>query len=197
MTRRPEARSQRRTRGQTVTEFALAAPVLLLFMLGVSDVGYGIYQSQVIATLAREGANLISRHGTLADAETALRAVASGPVAFDTNGTVILSVLKLGTGGANKDKPILAQRHRFGALNVPSALGDPPAGAFRSDPEHAAVDALHDPRLRVDEPLPHGLTLVPGESIYVAEVHLRRTPLTPVGLFGIALPDELSAWAYF
>jgi len=44
-----------RGRGQTLVEFALILPVLLVILLGVVDLGRAIYANNVIANAAREG----------------------------------------------------------------------------------------------------------------------------------------------
>lgn len=41
--------------GQSLVEFALTVPLLILLMLGVVDLGFGIYAKNTIADAAREG----------------------------------------------------------------------------------------------------------------------------------------------
>jgi Flp pilus assembly protein TadG len=45
----------RRGRGQALTEFALIFPVLMLMLLGVVDLGRGIYAYNAVSNAAREG----------------------------------------------------------------------------------------------------------------------------------------------
>ncbi len=53
--------SMRRTRqakGQSITEFALIVPILLMVILGTFDLGYAVYASNTLALSAREGARM-------------------------------------------------------------------------------------------------------------------------------------------
>jgi len=47
---------QKQDRGQSLVEFALVAPVLLVILLGVVDLGRAIYYYNTLSNLAREGA---------------------------------------------------------------------------------------------------------------------------------------------
>jgi Flp pilus assembly protein TadG len=51
---------QRQEHGQALVEFALVLPLLILLMVGVFDLGWGIYCYTVVSSAAREGA----RYGT-------------------------------------------------------------------------------------------------------------------------------------
>ncbi len=51
----PKLRS--RERGQALVEFALVLPILLYVVLGVFDLGWGIYAYTVVSSAAREGAH--------------------------------------------------------------------------------------------------------------------------------------------
>jgi Flp pilus assembly protein TadG len=53
-------RMQRQEHGQALVEFALVLPLLILLMVGVFDLGWGIYCYTVVSSAAREGA----RYGT-------------------------------------------------------------------------------------------------------------------------------------
>lgn len=54
--------------GQALVEFALVIPVLILILMGVFDLGRGIYAYNVVASAAREGA----RYGILDPNNTAI-----------------------------------------------------------------------------------------------------------------------------
>lgn len=45
-----------RTRGQSLVEFTLILPILLLFVLGLFDLGYAVFINNTLASAAREGA---------------------------------------------------------------------------------------------------------------------------------------------
>lgn len=53
--RRP---SRRHGGGQSLTEFAVILPLLLLILLGIIDFGRGVYAYHVVASSAREGARI-------------------------------------------------------------------------------------------------------------------------------------------
>lgn len=57
---------QRHQNGQAMVEFALIIPLLVLVLMGIFDLGLGIYSYNVVASAAREGA----RYGTLQPTNT-------------------------------------------------------------------------------------------------------------------------------
>ena len=57
----------RRRAGQTLAEVAIVLPLLLLMMFGLLELGWAIYQSNVIRGYVREASNIISRNGTIVD----------------------------------------------------------------------------------------------------------------------------------
>ena len=184
--------NRRRESGQALCEFALTLPILMALVLGVIELGYALFQTQLITSMSREGSNLISRQVTIGDAEAALQTM-SPIVRFDTNSALILSVVKLGVGGANKDVPIIVQRHSVGSFAGSSVLGDPPQSAYGVWPDYIALDADNDASIRVNGTLPNGLTLTPGESVYVTEIFTQRTSIVPF----MPLPNTLYQSAYF
>jgi hypothetical protein len=188
--------TRRTQQGQALAEFGLVLPVLLLLVLGVVEFGYAIYRSMLIDVLAREGSNLISRETTIQDAETALRAAASTPVRFDANGRVIFSVIKLGTGGSNRNRAIISQRYTFGSLAASSVLGSPPSSSYNAAPDYLAKDADNDASIRIGT-LPNGLTLSAGQAVYVTEIFVRHSAVSPITRLGITMPSTLYASAYF
>ena len=119
------------------------------------------------------------------------------PVDFNQNGRLIFSVIKLGTGGANLNRPIIAQRRVVGSLASSSVLGSPPPASYNGVPDYSAVNADNDAAIRVAGSLPNGLTLMAGQSVYVTEIYTRHNLLTPAANFGVTLPTNLYASAYF
>jgi hypothetical protein len=186
-----------KSEGQSVVELAMVLPLILLLVLGVIEMGYALYEDHLIIKLAREGSNLISRQSTFTEVEAALQAATSAPVTFDANGKLILSVIKLGTGGANLDKPIISQRHFLGSLTASSIIGEPPGTSYYGAPNYAAKDADNDANIRIAGALPNGLTLTAGQSVYITEIYARHNLITPFDKFGISLPSSLYASAYF
>ena len=187
----------RRASGQSVVEFAVALPLFLLLCLGIMEFGYALYEDHIIVTLAREGSNLISRQSTIQEAEVALLAGVHGPVDFNQNGKLIFSVIKLGTGGANLNQPIIYQRRYVGALAGNSILGNPAAASYNGAPDYNAINADNDAAIRMTGTLPNGLVLVAGQSVYVTEVYTLHNLISPAANFGVTLPTNLYASAYF
>ena len=184
--------NRRREAGQALCEFGLTLPILMALVLGVIELGWALFQTLLVTSMAREGSNLISRQVTIGDAEAALQTMSS-VVRFDTNSALVLSVVRLGVGGSNKDAPIVVERHSVGGFAPSSALGDPPQSAYGLWPDYYALDPDNDSSIRVSGTLPNGLTLTPGESVYVTEIFTRRTSIVPF----IPLPNTLYASAYF
>ena len=185
-------RDRRHEAGQALFEFGVTLPILMALVLGVIEFGYALFQIQLVTSMAREGSNLIARQVTINDAEAALQTM-SGLVSFDANSTLIMSVVRLGVGGANNNVPIIVQRHSVGAFAANSVLGDPPQSEYEGSPDYTALDPDNDDSIRVSGTLPNGLTLTPGESVYVTEVFTQRTSIVPF----MPLPATLRASAYF
>ena len=185
-------RDRKHEAGQALFEFGVTLPILMALVLGVIEFGYALFQVQLVTSMAREGSNLIARQVTIDDAEAALGAM-SGLVRFDANSTRIFSVVRLGVGGANNNVPIIVQRHSVGAFAASSVLGDPPQSAYQGSPDYTAYEPDIDDSIRVSGVLPNGLTLTPGESVYVTEVFTQRTSIVPF----LPLPATLRAAAYF
>src|SRR5436309_3596134 len=185
-------RDRKHEAGQALFEFGVTLPILMALVLGVIEFGYALFQIQLVTSMAREGSNLIARQVSINDAEAAL-GVMSGLVRFDANSTLIFSVVRLGVGGANSNVPIIVQRHSVGAFAANSVLGDPPQSEYEGSPDYTALDPDNDDSIRVSGTLPNGLTLTPGESVYVTEVFTQRTSIVPF----MPLPATVRASAYF
>jgi len=186
-------------RGQSVIEFALVMPLVLLVALGVMEVGYALLDQHVVTKLTREGSNLISRDTSIQDTVTALTSMSSRPVDFNTSSRMIISVIKKGatTGTANYDQVILYQRYEFGSLTgVQSVLNTRGSGSFRGAPDYEANNSDTDANLQITT-LPANLTLLRGGMLYVTEIYTRHNLLTPLNRFGVTVPNTLYSIAYF
>jgi len=192
-----ESRARPGLRGQSLVEFAMVLPLVLVLMLGIIEVSYALFENHIIIKLAREGANLISRGTNLGQAEAALLSATTAPVAFNAKGKLVLSVIKLGEAGPNLNQPIISQRRVVGTLSANSVLGNPPTSSYSGAPYYTAVDPNNDSSIRIAGALPNGLTLAAGESVYVTEVYTRHDLITPFQNFGVTLPTNLYASAYF
>jgi hypothetical protein len=186
------------SRGQSLVEFALVLPFLLLLAFGVVDIGYLLLDQHVVAKLAREGSNLISRDTTLGDAVGALKSMTSPPVDFDSRSSVVFSVLKKGAtvGTGNYDRIFLYQRHSSGAMAAASRLALAGSGSFGGPPYYQAVDSDNATGLRVTN-VPANLIVPRGGTIYVTEIFTTHDLLTPLGSFGVPVPTTLYSIAYF
>ena len=182
--------------GQAVLEFALVVPVVLLLLLGVIETGYAVLDQHIVSKMTREGANLISRDTSLADAATAMRLMSSKPVNF-TNGSskVIFSVVKkvATVGATNYNKAVLYQRYEYGSCSGSSILNNS-GGAFGASPEFQAANSDSDGRLVVTN-VPATLAL--GGMLYITEIYTRHPLITPFDRFGVQMPQTLYSIAYF
>ena len=182
--------------GQTLLEFALVVPLVLVMVLGVVEVGYALLDQHVVTKLTREGSNLISRDTSLADAATAMGNMSSRPVNFnDGSSKVILSVVKnvATVGASNYGKPILYQRYAYGSYSGSSVLNNS-GGAFGGAPDYEAVNSDNDTSLQITNA---PATMAVGDMLYVTEIYTRHPLITPFDKFGIQVPQTLYSIAYF
>jgi hypothetical protein len=188
----------RHERGQSMVEFAMVLPFLLVIVLGVVEVGYALLDQHVVTKMSREGANLISRDSTLQQAEAALRSMSGRPIDFADGSKAIFSVLKQGAtvGTANYGQMILYARHEFGNLGEASHVQTAGGGGYGGPPYYEAANSDNNTGLRVTS-LPSNLISVPGGFIYVVEVYTRHELITPFDRFGVNVPDTLYSIAFF
>jgi hypothetical protein len=192
-------RRARGTDGQSVMEFALIMPLILMVVLAVIELGVAILDKHAVTRLAREGSNLISRDTTLEDARNAMAGLSSRPVNFSTSSTLIFSVLKRGsrTGTTNFDRLYLYQRHRYGALPNNSMLSTAGSASPGGPPNYEFANPDNNGALQITN-APSTLVVSRGGMIYVTEVyttHELYTPLTNFGFFTV--PTTLYSIAYF
>jgi hypothetical protein len=188
----------RGARGQSVVEFAIVLPLLMVVVLGVIEVSYALLDQHVVTKLTREGSNLISRNTTLGDAAAAMKSMSGRPVDFGTHSTLIFSVVRRGatTGSSNYDKDILYQRYVYGALAATSAISTRGSGSYGSAPDYQANNSDSDTNLQVTT-LPAGITLSPGGTLYITEIFTTHELITPFDKFGVTVPKTLYSIAYF
>jgi TadE-like protein len=183
--------------GQTLVEFAVALPFLLLAFLGVVEVGYLLLDDHVVTKLTREGSNLISRNTSLQDAAGAMRGMSTRPVDFNNGSKLIFSVIKRGgtTGTSNYNKDVLYERYEFGNFSASSVLTTRGSGSFGPAPEYQANNSDNDTNLQITNLPPNLLTT--GGMLYVTEIYTRHTRITPLDRFGVTVPQTLYSIAYF
>lgn len=189
------------SRGQSIVEFAIVLPLILVLVLGMVEVAYALLDQQVVTKLTREGSNLISRDSTLQDATTALRTMATRPVDFSNGSKMIFSVLKKGAtpNTPNYQQIILYQRHEYGAGSGASKLTTRGSGSFRGAPDYEANASDTNTGLQLLN-VPSSMIAVDGGLMYVTEIFTRHELITPFdrlrGL-GTRLPTTLYSIAYF
>lgn len=66
----------RRRRGQSLVEFALAAPIFFLIIIGLFDVGYAVYAYNTVANSARSAARVAVVNQVASDIEDEARRMA-------------------------------------------------------------------------------------------------------------------------
>ena len=183
--------------GQSLLEFAIVLPLIMVLVLGVVEASYAILDQHVVTKLTREGSNLISRDTSLADAVTAMKNMANRPVNFnDGSSKVIFSVIKrVATNGtANYNRDIMYQHYEYGSLAKSSALQFS-GGSFGGAPNYEANNSDNDTSLQVTN-LPANLTTL-GGLLYVTEIYTHHALITPFNNFGFNMPDTLYSIAYF
>ena len=190
--------SWHRDAGQSLVEFALVLPLVVVLALGVCEAGYALLDQHIVTKLSREGSNLISRDVTLDAAADAMMSMSTRPVDFDNSSRLIFTVLKkvATTGSPNYDKVIAYQRHEYGALAAGSRLTMAGPASFGAAPNYQAPNSDTNTNLRITN-LPADLVLVRGGLMYVTEIYTRHTLITPLDGFGITMPDTLYSIAYF
>jgi Flp pilus assembly protein TadG len=185
----------RSSRGQSIVEFAICMPLLLMLTLGVVEVSNALVSQHVITKVAREGSNMISREVRMTDAENAIRNMSASPGTFNASSRVIFSVLMRSQTGTNSGHLVLYQRHAFGN----SSLGNSRlngSGTFNASNDYTANNPNSDAGLRVTN-APAGIATEGGSMIYVTEVYTSYTTLTPVRNIGIPIPTTLYSSAFF
>ena len=186
------------SRGQSVIEFAMVTPLLVLIVLGVVEVSYALLDQHVITKLSREGSNLISRDTSLADSAAALKSMSGRPVDFDSNARLIFSVVRRGatTGTSNFDKDVLYERYEYGALSASSMISTRGSASYGTGPDYAAANPDGDTNIQVTN-LPAGITLTTGGTLYITEIYVQHELITPFDKFGVNVPKILYSIAYF
>lgn len=186
------------SRGQSLAEFAIAIPIVLMIILGLIECSWALLDQQAVSRITREGSNLISRDATLQDAVTAMKSMQTGPINFDSNAKIIFTVVKRGAtvGTANYDKLFVYQRREYGSLAGVSKLSTAGAAAFGPAPDYLAANSDTNANLQVTG-APNSLVAVTGGMVYVCEVYATHELLTPVNRFGLTFPTKLYSIAYF
>lgn len=149
-------------RGAAVAEFAIAVPILMLIMLGGTEIARFVLLHQKLARAAVTMADLVSQAETISEGELSQLFAAVDPVmqpfGMGARGTVIVSSV---TASGGNPARISWQRIGGGGLaGVGSELGTEGATAN----------------------LPPGFVVRDGETTLVAEAYYNFSPLFTAGL---------------
>jgi hypothetical protein len=169
---RSPASSRSTARGGAVVELAISALFLLLMVFGIVDFGRAILMRHAITSMSREAANLESRGTPMA---TALEATidASGAANLASNGWVILTAVR---------------RDQRGNLSISQQVW---GGGMR---QTSRVGTIGVPGVT----LPNSGVPLRGQTLYVAEIFVRFSPVTPIGNFvSSRFPSMFYDVAYF
>ena len=162
---------RRSTSGVAAMEFALILPILLALIIGTVEVGRLLIVTQKLQNGTFIVADLAARDETLTADQLDMMFLAFDsliePFDFASDGQAIISSV---TADAMGDPMINWQRTGAGSLDVESEIGVPGGAAT----------------------LPDVLTMVPGETLIVAETHFQYAPIFSVSGGG----NMLSKYAY-
>lgn len=157
--------------GQALVEFAISAAMMLTLLFGLIDFGRAIYCEEIITNLTGEGSSMASRGTSLTNTAAAVVA-ASGPLALDSDGQVIVSSVF-----NNNGKIQLSGQASQGGIGATSRVGVVIGG-------NASVPAVVVPQV--------------NQTIYVTEVFYKFQTITPIGNFLTPLlPSRLYDVAYY
>jgi len=151
-------------RGNTLIEFALVLPILLLLIFGVVDYGRAIQFANILTGISGESANLAARTPALPDFIISATSSTASPLKITTQGMIYITVLV----GRSDGRGIVVSQNRM-------AGGDPSqASRVYVCPAWSGTGCVV-PGNSVAVALP--MTLSPGEIVHVAEASFNYTPL--------------------
>ncbi|MCX7240690.1 MAG: pilus assembly protein [Burkholderiales bacterium] len=170
-------RRARGASGQSLVEFAIALPVLLVMVLGVADLGRAIEYNNILINMSREGANLASRSTDL-EKQFIINALnhTSAPLVMAQHGVIYITKVK-GFMDGNKLVARVEEQYRpttgNGDLTLKSKL-------WNCTNWDAATGKCTLPAVLADRvvslPLPNALAL--NAEVHVVEVIYDYIPIT-------------------
>jgi len=168
---------RRSASGQSLVEFAIALPVLLVLMLGVVDLGRAILFNNILINMSREGANLASRSTDL-EKQFIINALnhTSAPLVMAQHGVIYITKVK-GFMDGNKLVARVEEQYRptngNGDLTLKSKLWN--CTNWDAATGKCTLPAVLANRV-VTLPLPNPLPL--DHEVHVVEVMYDYIPMT-------------------
>jgi hypothetical protein len=192
-------------RGQSVVEFAVSLPFLVLMAIGTFAVGMVIDRHLTMGQLVRNAGNMFARGISFSSTQNKqfLVAAATGMGMTLTGGkaVVYLSLLQkiptdadCGTGPgscANAGEVVIAQRFTVGNTSIDDSKFGMPSNLL-SDGNHA--DFFDDPDAVATVPTSLSSIMAPNEILYAVEAYHEPDTLAFQGIFA---PDVMYSRAFF
>lgn len=192
-------------RGQSVIEFAVSLPFLVLMAIGTFAVGMVIDRHLTMGQLVRNAGNMFARGISFNSDQNKqfLVAAATGMGMTLTGGksVVYLSLLQMipanadcGTGPgscANAGEVVIAQRFTVGNTSIDDSRFGMPSNIL-ADGNHA--DFFDDTDAVATVPTALSSIMAPNEILYAVEVYHEPDTLTFQGIFA---PDVMYSRAFF
>lgn len=166
----------RPAKGLASVEMTFVVPILLIIMVGIFELTQIIQANNIIISISREGANLISRN-TSQTPEEVMDTIAStaDPLSLNDDGIIYINlVVGREDSDGNALSPVLNQQYRWGDYGYAAKSSTWPNCAGWAGSDSGICDmGDNDPELD-DFPL----QLDNGESVYVVEVIYRYSPIS-------------------
>ncbi len=204
----------RNCQGQSMVEFALSLPLLVLFTIGSFAIGVGLERYLTVGQLVRHAGNMYSRDIDFDDINSPARrllveaggnlklSTAKGTCDSTTRSVVYFTQVQItpteppGTF-VNEGLPVIMHRTIVGcntmgtsAIGTPdAAIWDPATGEICGDNTPACNTPFNEPRAaNITVPTSVTNSLVPGSTVYIVEViHQPNDLLFP----GFASPSTM------
>jgi hypothetical protein len=121
-TRRPDRRTDRRERGQSLVEFAMLLPIFLVVIFIIIDFGVGISRWVILTNSTREGARLGAVGATTADITDKVVSTSNG--LLDPADVTVYYLDRDGNGspGDRLDSVVVESDYQYGLITPLSAF---------------------------------------------------------------------------
>lgn len=161
--------------GLASVEMVIITPILLIIMMGVFEITQIIQANNIIISVSREGANLISRNSTQTPEQVMdIVASTSNPLNLANDGTIYISLV-VGRGddsSGNPQLPYINNQYRWQDGNYSTSNTTWDSCSTWVDGE-CRLPTSNKPEL-ANFPL----ALDEGESVYVVEVIYKYSPIS-------------------